>query len=270
MLFSFRNPHFWHPPNFAKTLFWHTVALFVFLKMPKKHYKTGEKQWKKKNLDQFLTQILDQFLTLQHIYIYIYIYIHIYICICCRDRIPGQIFCVEGAHEFLAAEPSFFFQAIESRAQEHVRDFWRDGTKFYRTRVQILSLLLHLDKSISQKSQNPWNLYISSVLASKPPCAKTRRKTRKTRRNSAHQGFVWKGFFCTFGALESPLCRNLRKNPNFDFLQNRWLVSFLFPKLRPQTEQTTGANTFLIFAFCSIFAWPPFSFLGGGFSCATP
>ena len=46
MQFSFRKPHFWHPPNFAKTLFWHTVALFVFLKMPKKHYKTGEKQQK--------------------------------------------------------------------------------------------------------------------------------------------------------------------------------------------------------------------------------
>ena len=64
MQFSFRKPHFWHPPNFAKTLFWHTVALFVFLKMPKKHYKTGEKQWKK-NLDQFLTLNLDQFLTLK-------------------------------------------------------------------------------------------------------------------------------------------------------------------------------------------------------------
>ena len=53
MQFSFRKPYFWHPPNFAKTLFWHTVALFVFLKMPKKHYKTREKQ--QKNLDQFLT-----------------------------------------------------------------------------------------------------------------------------------------------------------------------------------------------------------------------
>ena len=64
MQFSFRKPHFWHPPNFAKTLFWHTVALFVFLKMPKKHYKTGEKTAKKK-LDQFLTLDLDQFLTLE-------------------------------------------------------------------------------------------------------------------------------------------------------------------------------------------------------------
>ena len=64
MQFSFRKPHFWHPPNFAKTLFWHTVALFVFLKMPKKHYKNGEKQWKK-NLDHFLTLNLDHFLTLK-------------------------------------------------------------------------------------------------------------------------------------------------------------------------------------------------------------
>ena len=64
MQFSFRKPHFWHPPNFAKTLFWHTVALFVFLKMPKKHYKIGKKT-EKKELDQFLTLDLDQFLTLE-------------------------------------------------------------------------------------------------------------------------------------------------------------------------------------------------------------
>ena len=65
MQFSFRKPHFWHPPNFAKTLFWHTVALFVFLKMPKSTiHTTGEKQ-QKKTLDQFLTLDLDQFLTLE-------------------------------------------------------------------------------------------------------------------------------------------------------------------------------------------------------------
>ena len=85
MQFSFRKPHFWHPPNFAKPLFWHTVALFVFLKMPPKHYKTGENS--KKNLDQFLTLDLDQFLTLETpnlgpvfnstAYIYIYAHIHI-------------------------------------------------------------------------------------------------------------------------------------------------------------------------------------------------
>ena len=64
MQFSFRKPHFWHPQNFAKTLFWHNVTLFVFSKIPQKHYKNGEKQWTK-NLDQFLTLDLDQFLTLE-------------------------------------------------------------------------------------------------------------------------------------------------------------------------------------------------------------
>ena len=93
MQFSFRKPHFWHPPNFAKTLFWHTVALFVFLKIPQKHYKIGEnkkKKKKKKNLDQFLTLNLDQFLTLKppnlgpvfNFTAYIYIYIYIYVCVC--------------------------------------------------------------------------------------------------------------------------------------------------------------------------------------------
>ena len=48
MQFSFQKPHFWHPPNFAITLFWHTAALFVFLKMPKNTIKLGEKQWKQK------------------------------------------------------------------------------------------------------------------------------------------------------------------------------------------------------------------------------
>ena len=84
MQFSFRKPHFWHPPNFAKTLFWHTVALLVFLKMPPKHYKNGEKQWKN-NLDHFLTLNLDHFLTLKPpnlgplfnftAYIYIYVFL---------------------------------------------------------------------------------------------------------------------------------------------------------------------------------------------------
>ena len=66
MQFSFWKPHFWHPQNFAKTLFWHNVTLFVFSKIPQKHYKNGRggKQWKK-NLDQFLTLNLDQFLTLK-------------------------------------------------------------------------------------------------------------------------------------------------------------------------------------------------------------
>ena len=92
MQFSFRKPHFWHSQNFAKTLFWHTVALFVFQKMPKKHYKTGEKT-AKKNLDQFLTLDLDQFLTLEtpnlgpvfNSTAYIYIPIYIFICLPGRD-----------------------------------------------------------------------------------------------------------------------------------------------------------------------------------------
>ena len=60
----------------------------MIFKIPKKHYKTGEKQPKTNlgpnfdaTLDQVLTQKtqnLDQVLTLQHIYIYTYIYIYIY------------------------------------------------------------------------------------------------------------------------------------------------------------------------------------------------
>ena len=59
------------------------MTLFVLQKKPKKHYRTGEKQQKKK-LDQFLTYSLDQFLTYKTpnlgpvfnftAYIYIYIY----------------------------------------------------------------------------------------------------------------------------------------------------------------------------------------------------
>ena len=58
MQFSFWKPHFWHPHNFAKTLLWHNVTLFVFLNMPPKHDKNGGKQWNKK-LDQFSTQLLE-------------------------------------------------------------------------------------------------------------------------------------------------------------------------------------------------------------------
>ena len=86
MQFSFRKPHFWHPQNFAKTLFWHSVTLFVFSKMPKNTIKLGKNS--KKNLDQFLTLDLDQFLTLEtpnlgpvfNSTAYIYIYI------CCRVK----------------------------------------------------------------------------------------------------------------------------------------------------------------------------------------
>ena len=83
MQFSKKKTSFLKTQNFAKTLFWHTVTLFVLQKKPKKHYKTGEKT-AKKNLDQFLTYNLDQFLTYKTpnlgpvfnftAYIYIYIY----------------------------------------------------------------------------------------------------------------------------------------------------------------------------------------------------
>ena len=82
----FSKPSFLTSPKFCKTLFWHIVALFLFLKMPRKHYKTGEKQWKK-NLDQFLTLSLDQFLTLKppnlgpvfNFTAYIYTHIHTFV-----------------------------------------------------------------------------------------------------------------------------------------------------------------------------------------------
>ena len=83
--FSFRIPRFWHPPNFAKTLFWHNVTLFVFINIPPKHYKHGENS---ENLDQFLTLSLDQFLTLKPpkigpVFIFTaYIYIHTYTRMC--------------------------------------------------------------------------------------------------------------------------------------------------------------------------------------------
>ena len=61
------------------------MTLFVFINMPPKHYKKWETA--KKNLDQFSTldldqfltqetQILDQFLTLQRMCIYIYTHIN--------------------------------------------------------------------------------------------------------------------------------------------------------------------------------------------------
>ena len=72
--------------NFAKTLFWHNVTLFVLLNMPPKHYKNG----KTVNLEQFLTYSLDQFLTYKHpnlgpnfistAHIYMHMYVHVCIC----------------------------------------------------------------------------------------------------------------------------------------------------------------------------------------------
>ena len=63
MQFSIRKPHFWYPDNFAKTLFgtnWHCLR---FNKNMPKNYINGENSAQTKNLDQYLTQLLDQLLT---------------------------------------------------------------------------------------------------------------------------------------------------------------------------------------------------------------
>ena len=54
--------------------------------------------------------------------------------------------------ELLAAEPSV--SSDIPGPQEHGPDFRRNGTKFYRMRVQILSFLLRLEISNFYKSQN--------------------------------------------------------------------------------------------------------------------
>ena len=59
--FFFENP-FLTPWQTAKKLFSHPYTLFVFFKIPKKHYKTGEKQ-AKKNLGPGFDATLDQVLT---------------------------------------------------------------------------------------------------------------------------------------------------------------------------------------------------------------
>ena len=56
----FSKTSFLTTQNFAKTLFWHIVTLFVLQKKPKSTIKLGKTA---KNLDQFLTYNLDQFLT---------------------------------------------------------------------------------------------------------------------------------------------------------------------------------------------------------------
>ena len=84
--FFFENPFFDTLTNCQK-IFSHTYTLFVFFKIPKKHYKTGEKQ-AKKNLGPSFDATLDQVLTQKTpnlgpgfdstAYMYIYIYIYIY------------------------------------------------------------------------------------------------------------------------------------------------------------------------------------------------
>ena len=124
MQFSFRKPHFSHPPNFAKTLFWHTVALFVFLKMPQNTLKLG-KTVKKKKLGPVLTLNLDQSLTLKppnlgpvfnftaYIYVYTYIYrwpliyLYIYIDISLNVRATMLMLCCVSLLGFLPQSSSF-------------------------------------------------------------------------------------------------------------------------------------------------------------------
>ena len=62
-----RNPHFWHPDNFAKKkkhYFGTSDTICVFEHAPKNYTYIREKR-RKKNLDQFLTLSLDQFWTLK-------------------------------------------------------------------------------------------------------------------------------------------------------------------------------------------------------------
>ena len=56
--FFFENPFFWQPDKLPKK-FSHPYTLFVFFKIPKKHYKIGEKQ-AKKNLGPSFDATLDQ------------------------------------------------------------------------------------------------------------------------------------------------------------------------------------------------------------------
>ena len=58
----FSKTLFLTPWQTAKKLFSHPYTLFVFFKIPKKHYKTGEKQ-AKKNLGPSFDATLDQVLT---------------------------------------------------------------------------------------------------------------------------------------------------------------------------------------------------------------
>ena len=57
----FRMPFFWHPDNPQK-IYLRTPTHYLWFLKCQKHYKLGEKQ-ANINLDQFLTQCLDQFLT---------------------------------------------------------------------------------------------------------------------------------------------------------------------------------------------------------------
>ena len=58
----FSKTSFLTSPNFATTLFLHNVTLYLCFQKCQKHYKNGGGETVK-NLDQFLTLDLDQFLT---------------------------------------------------------------------------------------------------------------------------------------------------------------------------------------------------------------
>ena len=95
MPFSVRRPHFLHPDNFAKTVFWHPYTLSVILNIPNSTLKLGIIS--KTILDQMLTLNLDQSLTYKApnrvpdidstakcMYMYMYIYIY--------TRVVGLVF----------------------------------------------------------------------------------------------------------------------------------------------------------------------------------
>ena len=101
MQFSFRKPHFWHLQNFAKTLFLHSVTLFVFSKILQNTIKMGKAV--KNKLGQVFNTRLGPVLTLEtpnlgpvfnstaYIYIYMYTYIHTYLrtYMCAVESISG-------------------------------------------------------------------------------------------------------------------------------------------------------------------------------------
>ena len=85
--FFFENPFFDTLTNCQKIIFAPLHTILCFLRYPKNTIKLGKQANKKlgpsfdATLDQVLTQktqILDQVLTLQHIYIYISIYIYMF------------------------------------------------------------------------------------------------------------------------------------------------------------------------------------------------
>ena len=84
----FSKTSFWHPDNFVKTLFWHKLTLFVFLKHAPKNYKMGKAV---KNGPVFNTTLGPVLISKtpkswtsfnSTACIYIYIHIYVYMCVC--------------------------------------------------------------------------------------------------------------------------------------------------------------------------------------------